>query len=161
GSEILVNYERDSYSSVSGEKVYKNRLLFNNTLNVGTAALDFIDVAENPFQIGQQVKISGEAHYTCPSEVSPKTAPINVSGIIEDIQSSSNGFRIYLDEAILQPECSQSGPLSITLSGEIVNGWKQGGNIRVASISLVDPTGRSHKQRYLYEDETNSFGVVA
>lgn len=161
GSEILVNYERDSYSSVSGEKVYKNRLLFNNTLNVGTAALDFIDVAENPFQIGQQVKISGDAHYTCPSDVSPKTTHINVSRIIEDIQSSSNGFRIYLDEGILQPDCSQSGALSITLSGEIVNGWKQGGNIRVASISLVDPTGRSNKQRYLYEDETNSFGVVA
>jgi hypothetical protein len=48
-----------------------------------------------------------------------------------------------------------------SISGELIT-EKKGGNIRVGSIQLVDPTGVSYKTRYLYtkEDGTSS-GVVS
>jgi hypothetical protein len=164
GGEINVEYESDTYSSISGEKIlnatsttYSNPESFtvidasSNTLVTG--------VPSGSFQVGDEIYISGQAEATCSGAGS---GAHSYSGYYT--VASLAGTSIYLNAAYMGFSCSGGMATISRNSGSIrkVLTQKRGGNVRVASIALQDGVGRLSKTKYSYDLSTGvSSGVVA
>jgi hypothetical protein len=166
GSTISVNYERDTYSSVSGLDNIGQQFTFSysanldptlgvNTMNItnvsGLNANDILRFANGSY-----------ASITC-SNGSPYNVPISGDVVVQGINGTS---------VVVSPKYGQlSGPcllpggaaMSVTYQGT-VNKVKVpifGDRLRVASIVLSDQ-GQNHKARYLYKNnDGTSSGVIA
>jgi hypothetical protein len=163
GSTIEVGYERDTYSSISGEIVYDPPVYYSNASSVdyyyGSNSMTSLLVS-NPgqFRVGDILKISGSAQYTChggsSSYFSNYSGEFTVQSVGTDKIGLGTNFRNISN-------CS-SGPVTINSDyGNIERlvKSKKGGNVRVASMALKDGD-KEYKTRYLYT-ESNGFSTGA
>jgi len=173
GSTIDISYERDAYSTISGQTILETpvvcgapasgyypdqNLLWN--LTVGSL---------NPFHQGDVLRIDGNVSYTCVISPPPNYTPQNFSTSVHysgDYTVQSTGSTtVNLGSNFRNiTGCNTSQPMSIdsevgTIQRIITN--KKGGDIRVASIVLRDQN-QTYKTRYLYSnDDGTPSGVVA
>ncbi len=168
GSSIDVAYERDTYSSISGETITEF-VNYNNGRSsygyYGAGSMGELAVP-NPsqFSVGDAVYVSGQVDYTCyqnsPGTRKSYSGDYTVSAVGNNSINLGINFREITPCNIGQPVYFNQdyGTIKKTIKA------KKGGNIRVASISLSDQ-GKVQKSRYLYTaNNTNngfSSGVVA
>ncbi len=171
GSEILLNYERDTYGTISGEPLLETSISYSNP-NINYYYPIDLPIKKlwinhnNYFVVGDKVNISGDATYKCPNATSytSKNYSINNCTVAE---VGSNYIKVLEDYMSL-------GICGATNSGTAINFQSQygtvskiifnktGGNIRVGSIVMRDEFGKENKLRYIYNDsEGGSSGVVS
>lgn len=178
GSEINVEYERDTYSTVSGNTL-KNKIVAT-ALNVGTRRVTF-DVSDTGIDLrdylseGQTISFYSDARQRCTCwDIGgswdceydydiPESQTItnithnsfvlsNVPGFVNEYDDVTNG----------RASCGLQ-----SLNGYIIVEPDQlkGGNLRVKSLSVTDENFNVYKTRYLYtesgEPHGKSSGVVA
>jgi hypothetical protein len=158
GSETLINYERDRYSSVSGNGLLTS-LNYAMGGAYGSTSNTSVTLTNNgTFQVGDQVTISGSATYQCNGS---GYASQSYSGSYTVTAATSNSISLSGSYLTLQ-NCgvpvyyeTHSGTVS-----KVYN--KLGGDIRVSSVVMSDVFGGQNKITYTYlkEDGTSS-GVVS
>lgn len=170
GAEISINYERDTYYSISGRTISGNGVEFNN-LNFNYYYPTEVPIkrlkVNNPsthFEVGDSVLIVGSASYYCSSN--PVSQAVNIGKGVKIVAIGAN----YIDvsDEYMDINCS------LTTSGQYVHFNEQvghvykplknekGGDIRVASIVMKDEFGNENKIRYLYSNENGtSSGVIS
>lgn len=170
GAEISVNYERDTYSSISGRTMSADGPAFSNqNFNVyyPTGLPIKRLTVSNPsahFEVGDSVLIDGYANYYCSPNPVAQTTTFRKGVNIVAIGSNY----IDVDEEFMDINCT------LTSSGQYVHFDSQvgtvykplkhekGGDIRVASIVMKDEFGNENKIRYLYTKEDGlSSGVIS
>jgi hypothetical protein len=163
GSSIQVNYERDTYSSISGEKVY-DFFPYNNGASTdyfsGSNSLTTLTVS-NPsqFQVGDVLKVTGTTSYSCSGSSYP-SSPYSGEFTVQSVGTSS----INLGTNFRNITGCPSGIVSFTSDYGTVQRQKskKGGNVRVALLSLTDEGGKEYRTKYLYKNDNGlSSGVVA
>lgn len=156
GVKIKVDYERDSYSSISGISVTNSGIsavLPANTFS-GQPTFSAVQVSGTPnFSVGDIVYLQGSFSYTnCNAERITKA----ISGNFK-ITSIANGNVSLDNNYFVIPECLTSGNYQAVLTATLAKVIdKKGGNVRVASITMEDPAGYSSKIRYLYTNQDGS-----
>jgi hypothetical protein len=162
GSTINVNYERDTYTSISGSSPpvvsypLPTSVYYVPSLGTSTIAIPNYNGGLYP---GDIINISGTMSYTCgTTSVSPQAISGNyqIQSIFSNSITITPGFGV-------STSCPGAGPTSISWTGTLqtVNRNIKGGGIRVGSIVLNDQ-GQNYKSRYLYvKDDGSSSGVVA
>jgi hypothetical protein len=164
GSEIIVNQERDTYSTISGQPMYSGEYSYGYYYTDPAAESD---VANNRIRStanaapGDKVVISGSSiEYKC----SPSSSFEVKSYDGEFTVDHSDGSYIYFSGAnyagLACPtpyDVQQNyGTFKVTFA------FKKGANLRVASIVNRDGFGGENKIQYLYSDASgNTTGVVA
>jgi len=182
GSEMTINYERDVYASVSGNKVLGGGVNFDNSglrqYYPSHLPIRKLYITHNGFfQPGDEVRIiGGYANYTC-GNLSPASKAFSgdytIVGVGTD-QANINGVnesRQYID---LGTDYMELGTCSLVNSGDYIQfssqaggitkilPSKRGGNIRVGSVVSTDNYGPPKKIRYLYnKSDGTSSGVVS
>lgn len=157
GSEITVNYERDTYTNISGAPFPSSDAMTiwgSNTLNQGQSGVySFIVNDASRLKVGDPLSFIGNIDYVCPTNSSQngstqQTNSFGTSGII----SSINGTSITMSTPYATPwKCGiVTSAYTVNTSGTAKPEMKRGGNIRVSSIILSDPTGQSYKTQYVY-----------
>jgi hypothetical protein len=176
GSTIDVDYERDSYSSISGKRSYGSPIGYGNAgvqaFFSGTNSCETLKVINaSTFQIGDLVQIDGYCSYSGYGYFPPSYQLGN--GSVSN-QQYSGEFQIqaidYVNNLISVGINFRN--ISYAQSNSFVNiSWdggtvkkilnKKGGNIRASALSLNDQ-GKQFKTRYLYTNDNGySSGVVA
>lgn len=165
GSEIIVNMERDTYSSLSGLPMYTQDFSYSYYYNDPDAETD---VANNRIRCsasltpGEKVFISGSIEYKC-SMSSPDFDALPYTDV-ERTVDHSDGTHVYFTgnnyTGIPCPTAwdvqQNSGSFKQLISS------KKGGNLRVASIINKDVFGGESKIQYLYNnDNGKTSGIVA
>ncbi len=169
GGEIAIDYERDTYASVSGRTINDPTLSFNDpnyqvvSLGSSTSFKNIPVNHSNTIVPGDQVIISGTATYKCPESPSYVTQTFNATHVVASVSSSSS---ITLTSNLLNLGCTTygSGILFSTFTGSVtkINSQIKGDGIRVKAITMTDQMGMSNKIRYLYNYSSNvSSGVIA
>lgn len=170
GSEISINYERDTYASVSGRTMSADGPSFDNqNFNVYYPSGFPIKrlTVSNPssyFEVGDSVLIEGYANYEC--SPNPVTRTTTFSKGVNIVAIGSN--YIDVDEEFMDLDCSlTSSGQYVHFDGQAGTVYKplkhqKGGDIRVASIVMKDEFGNENKIRYLYSKENGlSSGVIS
>jgi hypothetical protein len=164
GSEIIINQERDTYSSLSGQALYSQDYTYGYSYSDTDAETDLSNNRVNSSASlvpGDKVLISGSIEYKC-SMSSPSFEVHNYSG--ELTVDHSDGTHVYFSGVnysdILCPTAydvqQNAGSFKVIISN------RKGGNLRVASIVNVDAFGGENKIQYLYDgDNGKTSGVVA
>lgn len=170
GSEISVNYERDTYSKVSSTSIYGTPISFSNPNTSHYYPIDVpiqkLYVNHNySISVGDRVLISGDVNYKCPANsfYTYKT----YSGEFTVTEINSNYIKVGTDYMGIGSCGSMSSGQFIHF--EFQNGTvtkvlnsKVGGNLRVGSIVTKNEFGTENKIRYLYTNENgSSSGVVS
>ncbi len=173
GSEMLINYERDTYASISGETILGNSISYGNENINYTYPFDlpikklYIN-HNNNFVVGDKVNISGSADYKCPNSASYVNKQYSTNNCI--VTSIGSGFITVAEDymglgtGICSGSSTGSGINFQSQSGLVTKILfnKPGGNIRTGSIVMRDEFGKENKLRYLYKDANgNSTGVVS
>lgn len=171
GSIIDVSFERDTYSTISGEVLYDQTVSFggfstdyysqSSSYNGVNSSLSTI-LLSNPsqFKVGDVVNISGTAQYTCSGSNTPNYASYSGDFTVQTVGidriNVANNFRNITNcPSGLVTFNSESGTIRRLTKA------KSGGNIRVAALTLND-NDKQYKTRYVYNDERGfSTGVVA
>jgi hypothetical protein len=174
GSEIEINYERDDYASVSGDKIVGQGLSIANS-DQGLkyyAPFDFpirklFINHNNFFSVGDKTRISAFTSYLCPGATYETQRNTN-SGIDYEVTEVGYNF-IKLDADFIGIDnCgamnsgdfveikTQYGQISKVLTSV------KGGDVRVGSIVTRDDMGVTRKIRYKYQnDDGSSSGVIS
>ncbi len=176
GSTIDIDYERDSYSSISGKRSYGSPIGYGNAgvqaFFSGTNSCETLKVVNaSTFQIGDLVQIDGYCSYSGYGYFPPSYQLGN--GSVSN-QQYSGEFQIqaidYVNNLISVGINFRN--ISYAQSNSFVNiSWdggtvkkilnKRGGNIRVSTLTLKDDN-KQFKTRYKYILENGqSSGVVA
>lgn len=162
GGEISVNYERDTYSSISGEQILDTPIGYGKAnFADGPEAFRTIHRQDDGyFNVGDDIVITqGSALYTCPANFS-YSSPFSGQYTVASVNPTS----ITLTSDFVNSGCGSNGIFieDITASITKVLRHKKGGNLRVGSVVITDETGKESKQRYLYTTEDGfSSGVVS
>jgi hypothetical protein len=164
GAEIKIDYSRDSYSTVSGEKIYNYSNAFYSSFSGIPNDNSFREIKiTNPsqFKAGDEVKIEGTVSYTCSNTDGIFDASIGGDYTVESVTSES----IIVDYPIFSTmECNSGASASAYYSGVVYRADKdrKGGNIRVNTISFLNELGSVSKTKYSYlNNDNSSSGVVA
>jgi len=174
GGQILVNYERDSYSSISGDLVLTPISTFGNTnynvyypgggVNQNGDTYNQIKLSSTTgLFVGDRVHVVGDIRFKCPNNSNYTTKTYKGDYTI----SSISGNTITVNGDFLGvSDCGSSGTAILVdyNSAKLykILPSKRGGNIRVGSIVMRDELGQENKIRYLYtNDDGTSSGVVA
>jgi hypothetical protein len=162
GATITINYERDSYYSISGYTMPGPAYPFTYTKwATGNEPIYCFDVLSTAgFQVGDYVSLSGTKTYTCPGTTQQVTVPVGPQSLPID---AINGNQICLGLPYTSTGCP-TGSYWVSLAGEVYNTGvqKKGGNIRVKSILLSDPQGVQSSTQYEYTLENGkSSGAIA
>jgi hypothetical protein len=176
GSTIDIEYERDSYSSISGKRSYGSPIGYGNTgvqeFYSGENSCGSLKVTNaSSFQIGDLVQIDGYCSYSGYGYFPPSFQLGN--GSVSN-QQYSGEYQIQAIDYInnLLSMGFNFRRINYAQSNSFINfSWdggtvkkilnKRGGNIRVSSLSLNDQ-GKQFKTRYLYNNDNGySSGVVA
>lgn len=157
GSKIKVEYERDSYSSVSGYYVQGYQSSFTGPQVVNNTVM--INDLTN-FKEGELVDVNFEYRFTCidPSCTNPPLC-INQETVPNLIEATMVNGNAVLSEPTQIPEygCSNGNLNNVELiSAVVIRKEKTGGDLRVKTIALEDEFGRSIKTLYEYK-----YGVIA
>lgn len=173
GSEIEINYERDDYLSVSGEKVVDmGKFLSINQPIPYYAPQDFpvrkLTVNHNNyFAVGDKVLINASIGYRCPGSMvnNYKSTNPNTEYTVTEVGTTF----IKVDAAFI--DFADCGSLMagqyiefIEQSGQVgkVLTYVKGGDVRVGSIVTRDDMGITRKIRYKYnKDDGTSSGVIS
>ncbi|MEO7988565.1 MAG: hypothetical protein ABI663_03430 [Chryseolinea sp.] len=170
GSDMIINYERDTYSSISGEVLLGPVQSFNNTNYTeycfpGNLFSTITLPNTSNYVSGDKVRISGDVSYKCPNSA-VYVRPPHYSG--DYVVSAVSPTTITLASDYLGINSCGGNVTGITNfeynTGTIqkIEANKKGGNIRVGSIVMRDEFGKENKLRYLYKDAIdNSSGVVS
>jgi len=174
GGEIIVNYERDTYSSISGDLVLSPISNFGNTnynvyypgggINQNGDTYNQIKLSSTAgLAVGDRVHIVGDIRFKCPS-----SATYTVKSYKGDYTITSiSGTTITVNGDFLGVSTCGSSGSAILVDYNTAKLFKilpnkAGGNIRVGSIVMRDELGQENKIRYLYtNDDGSSSGVVA
>lgn len=168
GSQINVTYERDTYSSISGQTIFdtpqyfsKSNYTSTNYFSSTTPYISNLPDVPGQYAVDDYIKIEGNIDYRCSSGATLQTGYFSTTTTISNVGANNNlatsppGFFL----------CSCSvGPITVdNITGTVQRvAKKKGGNIRVAAIEMIDPNGRSYKTRYMYDkDNSYSSGVVS
>jgi hypothetical protein len=157
GSEIAINYERDTYTNISGNPFPSSDAMSiwgSNTLNQGQSGVFGFYVNDaSRLKVGDPLSFIGNVDYVCPTNSSQngstqQSNSFGTSGVI----SSINGTAITMSTPYATPwKCGiVTSAYTVNTTGTAKPEMKRGGNIRVSSIVLSDPTGQSYKTQYLY-----------
>jgi hypothetical protein len=164
GSTIEVGYERDTYSSISGETIYDTSVGYGGSSTdyfYGPSSMGNLPLS-NPsqFQAGDLLKISGSVQYTCYGASSSYFSDYSGNFTVQSVSATSINLGINFRNIA---NCS-SGPVTLNYDYGTIQRLvkaKKGGNMRVASLTLNDGD-KQYKTRYLYtSDNSFSSGVVA
>ncbi|MEJ7644235.1 MAG: hypothetical protein WKF87_06550 [Chryseolinea sp.] len=178
GGTIAMNYERDSYSSISGEKVlevashyssYSYNVVYGGPITLGELKLP----NSSQFQPGDEVRVTGTVTYNCPGYFPPSGA-YNTNGYgsnpysgIYTVQSVSPTSINLAANYMGITYCSPNSGTNITIQSNIgsiskVNKNKKGGDLRVAEIVYSTEFGEQLKTKYTYTlPNGNTSGVIA
>jgi hypothetical protein len=168
GGQITVNHERDSYASISGEKVRTARIDYGELLTSfvynGPATLpsNIPIVDPRPFQVGELVRVEGEISYAYNGQTYRNTYSklLTIKSIGEHSVTVDHNY-VTMDYYYI--------PMGVTIDvssnfGSVykLSKAKKGGDIRVSEIVSTNEFGESLKTKYTYlNDEGFSSGVVA
>lgn len=161
GAIIDFVYERDSYSSISGNELSYGWTYSQDDVVLPTGGIYTVPTAAGSFAVGDAVHVTGFMNYKCSNGSWGPTTPIDVTSVVTSI---TNGLTlqhpfISLTAFTCQPENSKIDYIEIDVRKKIE---KTGGNLRVASVQLSEVGGQSIKTRYLYDGADNvSSGVVS
>lgn len=171
GSEINVSYEKDSYSTISGEKIIGDGLSFDNSglrKYKSMLPLTKLYIDNNGFfKVGDAVRIIGgtAAYYCGTSGRIPKT--FNGDFTVTSVGSETveiNGNQInkqYIDLGVDYMGIGNCGLVNSTdyIQFESQFGGvsriipiKKGGDLRVSSIVMRNEFGVESKIKYLFEN---------
>ncbi|HEY8936108.1 MAG TPA: hypothetical protein VIM65_12840 [Cyclobacteriaceae bacterium] len=157
--EMSIDYERDTYSSISGEAT-NMKIPFGGIFDgVSHGQDNYVDVNGNfDLKAGDYVVVNGTATVYCPNT----NIPVSFNTTCKIL--SVVGQRVTFTSNYTDMGCTNSTTISYQLNGTLdpVVREKKGGGIRVASIRMRDENGKENKIRYLYKDDSgNSSGVVS
>jgi hypothetical protein len=171
GSKVTINYERDTYSSVSGFNTEVGAGDYNNPNQVVVYPALSINrlVVSNAslFAVGDQVRIYGQTVFYCPNNPTVQFKNFNGEQYYTIQAVGSNYIDFGFDLNGYGSVCGTNSGTQINVESQYGTITKyvparKGGDIRVASIILSDDFGVSQKLRYLYQAENgSSSGVVA
>lgn len=158
GSKIKVEYERDSYNSVSGNVVQGYQRAFAEVEIVNNTVV-MNDLTN--FKEGEVVDVNLEYRFTCVDPNCPEFALCGTQeNVSRQIQATIMNGNAVLTETMQAPDYSCNSGLELTnvelLSAVVVRREKTGGDLRVKTIALEDEFGRSIKTQYEYKN-----GVIA
>lgn len=160
GSQISVNYERDTYGLTAGLPVYDVSYQYseNRTQSPITGMNSLTVPNATAFAVNDPVLVEGAYTITCPGG-SEFGGNYSVTTTIASI----SGNTITLNAVVGSANNCSGATATINYNGTITKGLnsQKGGNIRVGSIVLSDQSIQ-HKTRYLYTNAsgTGSSGVV-
>jgi len=161
GSDIEIEYERDSYASIAGNKITKSNSFSGDNWNNLTVT------NASSLQVGEYVRMTGTVEYNCQGSGDPNAAQSNGPSIstFEDayIDYGPINFTSLKVTAIVGNLVTFEGnPPSFSCSDgssgnpQSYSGLiyrtvvKKGGNIRVKSITATNDIGEEYKTKYLY-----------
>lgn len=163
GSEVLVNYERDDYSTISSQPILQSLNFGNTNYNVyypgggggqnGDTYNKITLSSASGFSVGDFVQINGTINFKCPGSSSWTTNPY--SGVYTITAISGNTVTVNGDFLGVSV-CGSSGNAILvdyntaTIAKVLT---KKGGDLRVGSIVIKDEFGSQNKIRYLYKDQ--------
>jgi hypothetical protein len=156
GSEIIVNYERDNYNSISGSAFPATDFTMSGSYTVTPtlATISVFNINDPTFiKVGDQMTLSGTFSFTCPGDSNPTLNPFNSVCTVLSVVGNTVTLTSPYGNSI---HCPVGSNLNVTVSGAATQVVKKGGNLRVASLQLNDPSGQSYKTQYLYSNGTVS-----
>lgn len=171
GGEININYERDTYSSISGMTFSNQGPSFEN-LNFDVYYPTGLPITKltlnNPssyFEVGDSVNVFGYADYSCsnnPGSLLNKAYSTHA----RIVAIGSNYIDLGVDYMGIDCNLTNSGEYIHFQAqvGQVAQPLKnrKGGEIRVSSISIKDEFQKENKNRYLYQNpDGTSSGVIA
>ncbi len=177
GSELEINYERDSYSSIS-EYAVPTSYTSSTDINLSDGVVNSF-VANANFLNGDRVKVVVLESYNCNPDPNsscehPQTGemipcdPYQATSELAAGWGRVQGMQIILDAPITytsEPAPCPYGewPPNRVTNISIRKTENKGGNLRVGSMVIKDEFGIQDKIRYVYEkpDGTGSSGVIA
>lgn len=166
GAELFIDYERDTYSSISGEEVLNNTS--SSYFRSQYSQPYYPDVLRKltynhggSFVVGDQVRINGS--FTCQCA----NGPLNNNTVNDRFTIMEVGVDyLVVDHDIVPVVCNPYGTSiqfannSLLLTKILPN--KKGGDLRVSAIRIKNESGVEQKIRYLYtNDDGSSTGVIA
>lgn len=174
GSEIIVNYERDDYSLISGDKIVNNGVSYTNS-DTGLKYFYPVDFPANKlfinhnnyFAVGDVVRVDGFTSYLCPGATSETFRSSDASRDFTITEVGSNYIKLDADFIGINNCGLMSSGQYVEIKTQYgvvgkVLPYKKGGEVRAASIVIQDAIGISRKIRYLYtNDNGTSSGVIS
>lgn len=163
GSEVIVNQERDTYSSISGQTIYSQDYSYGYGYTDTDAETDLSNNrirSSAPLVLGDKVLISGTIEFKC--SMSSSFEVQDYSG--ERTVDHSDGTFVYFSgtnyAGISCPTAYDVQQNTGTFKQIITS--RKGGNLRVASIVNKDAFGSENRIQYLYNDDNGqTSGVVS
>jgi hypothetical protein len=160
GSRIRINYERDSYNSVSGNPITGYSQAFELGSFINRQTVDSNNTTN--FYEGELVDVEIKFEAMCqdvacaPSTGCPESPEWYTHNYLAVMQ---NGDAVLQSTNSTPPAYTCSGgngyPSSEkVISGRVIKREKLGGDLRVTSIIMEDEFGKQIKTRYLYEQGT-------
>jgi len=171
GSEILINYERDTYSTVCGNGITELIVGFDNsnTSIYYPTGLPVITLPINhngTLHTGDRVWMDGQISYSCPG-VSFSNKQLNANGlkIVSTTMNSVTFDQPFMDVSNCNFSTSGQSVAFTSYAGHVNKYYdaKKGDGLRVASLITRSESGVQNKIRYLYsnDDGVVSSGVIA
>ena len=152
GNEINVAYERDVYSSISGNNVtYEAPFLDDENWSDGITIND-----PNAFSVNDEIVIRGTVLYDCQGVEGE--IPYNFQSTVTEVGAT------YIKIANNPPSPPACGGTLILENSGIISKSREakGGNLRVKYISTTDEFGEENKMSYYYTDDNGkSTGAVS
>lgn len=174
GSEIEINYERDDYASVSGDKIVS----FGPSIANSEQGLKYYNPTDFPirklfmthnnfFSVGDVARINLFTGYLCPGSTTETYRTTN-SGVDYTVTEVGYNYIKLNADFIGVDNCGSmnSGQFveiktQFGQAGKVLTSVK-GGDLRVGSIVTRDDMGVTRKIRYLYKnDNGSSSGVIS
>lgn len=160
GSEILVDYETDDYSFVSGSDVYGKSFGFSDFGVIEDTRVINVD-HDGEFSPGDRVYITGNAIYGCVNNPGSGLKSVEVDGEFTVATVTANS--VTTAEYFVPVECTGAAHFEIfDCSIQKVTSARKGGGVRVASLTMRNEFGEENKIRYLYKrSDGRSSGVIS
>jgi hypothetical protein len=163
GSEIIVNQERDTYSSVSGQTLYTQDFSYGYGYSDVDAETDLSNnrVRSSAALVqGDKVLISGSIEYKCSMNSSFEVKEYSGELTVDH----SDGTYVYFT-GFNYPDIPCPTAYDVQQNTGVFKAIipsRKGGNLRVGSIVNTDGFGGENKIQYLYEGENGkTSGIVA
>jgi hypothetical protein len=162
GNTVNVSYERDTYSSISGEPAYAVNASFDYDNAGAKTALQAGEITLTSaagLAVDDLVEVSGTLEFYCTN--TPQYGVLPYGPTTYQITSIS-GSTIKLNTSNYTGVPCLSTMYDVRSNiGTVKKIGKKGGNTRVKAITINDDWGQQYKTRYVYDDAGVSTGVVA
>jgi hypothetical protein len=161
-ARLSINYERDTYTSVSGYPVVGDVSTVNYGNYTPVSQSDLKVSNASLYQVGDRVQVDGTVSYHCGTSSYPNNT---YSGAYTVIGVNTTTNVLTLIGNYMNLNSCPIGQLYIDSNVGTVSKvypTKDGGDIRVSSITYSDNFGRANTTKYSYVDDAGTTtGVVA